>query len=1127
MSTSNLSEIYKVLEHRDHVLQKSDTYLGSKDVQTEDQYILDTCEAGIKSLILKEINYIPAMYKLFDELLVNAADHVERLNTQIRNGIPDIKPVTKIWVTIDKKFISVKNNGTGIDIERMPDQDNKYPPEIIFGELLASTNFNEQAEKIIGGKNGYGAKLANIFSTKFQVTTVDNIRKLIFNQTFQNNMSIKGEPIVSKYTKEPYTEIKFYPDFVKFDQPEEFDDITIKLFSKRVYDIAMWTGKKVNVYLNDELIKINSLSDLCKLNPTISNKNCVYESLGDRWEVVVSDSDDDVFTQLSYVNAISTFQGGKHVDHLVDAIGKKLIEFLKKKHKLTVKLATIRNQLFLVARCVIVNPSFTSQTKEYLSTSKKYFGSLPEITPKFIDKIVKNTDIVSKIIQNHEYKNKKVDKTTDGMKKNKIYIDKLSDANLAGTKESKNCILILSEGDSAKTMVISGLSSKDRDRFGVFPLRGKLLNVKDTSAQKIQANKEYQNLKKILGLQTNADYGDIEGEWPLRYGEIWIMTDQDEDGFHIKGLLINMIHSLWPSLLRKHDFIASLLTPIVKATKGKQVMKFYNLSDYEEWKESTSNSDKFKIKYYKGLGTSNSIEAKEYFKERKLVKYVWGEENDDNQSDAKIDLAFNKKKADLRKKWLQTTVRKPLDYNEPNIPIPDYIDRELIYFSDADNARSLPHLMDGLKESSRKILYCCFKRNLIGEKSEIKVAQLSGYVSEHSAYHHGEMSLQTTIINMAQDFVGSNNYSILIPSGQFGTRLQGGKDASSARYIFTYLTKHIRTLFNPKDDKIYNYRDDDGTKIEPTFYAPSIPMILVNGSHGIGTGFSCHIPNHNIKDVVRITKKLIKGKSVDSEQLTPYYNGFAGHIVDKNGVYVSLGKYEKTEKDSILITELPVGTWNDNYIQYLNKLISDKNDYISNYQDNSNEKDVRITIKFRRDKLVECESISDGDGYNYVCKLLKLMEGHPHPCSYTNMCMFDKNNNIVKYKTPIDIIKAFVEARLPLYQLRKDNEIKELTEILLEIQNKYQFINKIIKNEIVVMNRKQKELDQELEEKSFTKMGVKNNYAYLHTMPINQLTEEKFNELKKKYIELNNELKELHTRTPRDMWLEDIDNIKY
>jgi DNA topoisomerase-2 len=400
-----------------------------------------------------------------------------------------------------------------------------------------------------------------------------------------------------------------------------------------------------------------------------------------------------------------------------------------------------------------------------------------------------------------------------------LSIPKLEDANLAGRRQGVECTLILTEGDSAKALAVAGLEIAGRDKFGVFPLRGKLMNVRDVSAQRLANNAELRSLCAILGLQYKKTYETWEERKELRYGHVMLMTDQDADGSHIKGLFMNFLRCHWPALLRppigkseldvidNRPFLSMFVTPLLKATKkGKKGHEtFFSLAAYNKWRESLDDDEvrKWSIKYYKGLGTSTSAEAKEYFDAfgKHHRPFRWQSEKEDGW---RIDMAFAKGRADDRKDWIlkKYDVRSTLliDENDGNsVTFGDFVDNELIHFSNSSNIRALPNVIDGLKPSQRKVLFACFKRNL---KDEVKVAQLAGYCAEHTAYHHGEASLHSTIIGMAQDFVGSNNINLLIPSGQFGTRLMGGSDAASPRYIFTYLSPLARLLFPDVDDMV-------------------------------------------------------------------------------------------------------------------------------------------------------------------------------------------------------------------------------------------------------------------------------------------------------------------------------------
>jgi DNA topoisomerase-2 len=362
-----------------------------------------------------------------------------------------------------------------------------------------------------------------------------------------------------------------------------------------------------------------------------------------------------------------------------------------------------------------------------------------------------------------------------------------------------------------------------------------------------------------------------------------------------------------------NGFMREFVTPILKATKGNEELTFFTIPEYEGW-ASGRNLKGYKIKYYKGLGTSTAKEAKEYFSQigQHTIDFEYVDETDEQA----VDLAFNKKLADQRKEWLKTyTTSTFVDHSVKQLRYKDFVNKELILFSVADCARSIPCLCDGLKPGQRKVLYSCFKRKL---KNEIKVAQLSGYVAEHSAYHHGEVSLQATIVTMAQNFVASNNINLLLPNGQFGTRIMGGKDSASARYIFTALSPVTRHLFHEDDDAVLTYLEDEGQSIEPNYYLPIIPLGLVNGAEGIGTGWSTFIPQHNPRDLVANIKRLMEGQRYETMQ--PWYKGYSGTIEAADGRYLATGRYAILDEDELEITELPIGRWTRDYKNMLEEM---------------------------------------------------------------------------------------------------------------------------------------------------------------------------------------------------------------
>jgi len=1112
-SKKQLALEYQKKTDREHILDAPDTYIGLVDEDRTEGFIFDE---GMK---WKEFNWVPGLFKLFDEGAVNCRDHFIRLQEKVRKNEKNVVPVTRIEFTVDKKtgVITMLNDGNGIDIVKHPEHD-LWIPEMIFGHLRTSTNYKKNEKKIVGGKNGFGFKLVLIYSLWGEIETIDHIRKKKYSQRFESNLSVIKKPTIKKSKSTPYTQVKFLPDYARFGMKGLTDDM-FNLFKKRVYDIAAVTGKNVKVKFNGELINVKCFENY--IDHFIGKKSDtkrLYEKGNDRWEYAVCLSPFDEFRQVSYVNGISTGKGGKHVDYILNQVVKKLIIYIEKKKKVKVRAASIKEQLMLFVNCVIENPSFDSQTKDYMNIPVSKFGSKCDVSVGFIDKLAK-MGVMEMALSSTQLKEMSGAKKTDGRKTRSVRgVPKYMGANWAGGTKSKECVLILCEGDSAKAGIVSGLSKDDRNKYGVFPLKGKLLNTKDTNITKINNNEEITNIKKILGLEANKKYTQEYVNKKLRYGSIMIMTDQDLDGSHIKGLCINMFQSQWNELIKIDSFLGFMNTPILKAKKGKNEIHFYNEKEYEDWKKKNNNGKGWSIKYYKGLGTSTSKEFKEYFANKKVITFKSGEKCDDS-----IDKVFNKKRADDRKLWLENYDKNvTLDTKKKEISYEDFIDREMIHFSKYDNERSIPNMIDGLKTSLRKILYSCFKRNLV---KEIKVAQLAGYVSEHSGYHHGEMSLNKGIEGMAQEFVGSNNINHLLPKGQFGTRLMGGKDSASERYIYTNLNPLAFAIFHQDDRAILNYLDDDGQMVEPEYYLPIIPMVIVNGGKGIGTGFSYEGLSYNPKDVVKYLKCVLNNE-IPSVEFKPYYEGFTGKIKkidDKK--YLILGKYKMLDYRTIQITELPIGTWTVDYKNYLESLM-ESNDkkgkkskpLIKEIVDLSTDSKVDFTVRFCSNEMQKLITKKWDYGCNMLEKKLKLYTTK----SETNMYLFDKDQRLKKYGNVEEIINEYFVERFKGYKLRKEYMINQHDRIVMLLSNKARFIEEQCEEVIDLRKKKKAQVIDLLKSRNYDIIDNDKEYKYLRGMKIESVEEENIVRLRKERDEKMKELEVLKKTSERKMWLTDL-----
>lgn len=1093
---------------------------------------------------LKEIILVPGFMSIVEEVLINANDHKYRLDQLIHQG-QKLLPVTQIYVDIDiiTGRITIKNNGEGIDIEKHP-KSGLYVPQMIFSELLTSGNYDDTKERVTGGQNGIGVKLTNIYSKEFIIETADHHRKLKYIQTFRDNMNIIENPIISKYNGCPYTSISFIPDYHRFHMDDGLTSDIAKLIEKRTMDLFASSNGKVDIYFNGRNIELGNFTDYMKLYLNY-DYNTYLCNPHERWTIGACLAPNYTFQQVSFVNGIYTSRGGKHVDYILKQITKKLAAYILKKKKTEVKEPFIRENLMLFINCVISNPTFDSQTKETLTSNIKDFGSICIIPDLFIDELA-NSGIIDRVIALNEFQDNQLLKKTDGKKVKRLFdIDKLDDARLAGTKQSNLCTLILTEGDSAKTMASSGISvlPNGTDYYGIFPLRGKLLNTRDKTEKDMAMNKEICYIKKILGLQEDVEYKNVNS---LRYGRVMLMTDADPDGSHIKGLIINFL-SKWSSLMKLDGFITSLLTPIVKARKsiGKKefLESFYTLSSFNDWLLTNKNGKGWVIKYYKGLGSSTPKEGKEYFKEFKIVIYHW-----DDISEGTIDMAFNKERANDRKLWLGNyNENLILDIGQSRVSFTDFINKDLIHFSNYDNIRSIPSLCDGMKPSQRKILYCCFKRNLT---KEIKVVQLSGYVSENGAYHHGETSLHSTIIGMAQNYVGSNNINVLVPQGQYGSRSMGGQDSAAARYICTYLTPITHLLFNKLDNQLYNYNEDDGEKVEPKYYLPIIPMILINGSEGIGTGWSSFIPQFNPIDVINNIYNIMDDKPLDS--FTPWYRGFTGtiHRISINK-WFSKGRYNIIDENRIQIIELPIGTWTQKYKEMLNNMIlegqennkskniKEKNNIkpklsiLKDYRESHTDSTVCFELTLDKSFLENSLNNTDSNGITLFEKTFKLVSSIS--CVNT-INLHNEHGKLIHYTNIEDILRDYYVLRLELYEKRYIYMCNDMNEHLALITTKTQFILDIINKKIHINNIPKNEIVAQLSELHYPKMSgdkiiqydTKNfnddkaNYNFLIQMPIYNLTKEKVEELLTEKEQIQSNLNILKLKTHKDLWREDL-----
>ena len=1104
---------YKGYDTRTHVYNKPSMYIGSVDNLIRDDWLLEDV------MVYKEIDFIPGCERLFLEILSNASDNAGRSK---RSGVDP----GSIVISMDHHTIKIKNGGLSIPLEIHPEF-KIYVPEMIFGRFLTSSNYEVERHDI--GTNGIGAKATNVFSQHFKVIIVNDHKK--YTQVWENNMLICHPPTIEASTEPPSVTIEYVLDFKKF-KYKEYPEEAFKLFARHAADTSFTC--KLPVMFNNQLFNYSDIAayaalyfgDTEKIIHVQKKKNNVVV------ELIILDTPDDGI-HVSFVNGMMTKDGGVHVNTVYKLISEPIInqinDQLYKKFKnldarelksRSVNLADIKQNISIILSCQLVDPELTGQCKSYLSKP------IPDIHIKNeVLKPIQNWQLMTRLTAILEAKQMASMAKTDGKKTKHVDIDIKGwhDAADAATKKSQECILCLTEGKSGAGYVNVYIASMENSNlYGVLPLKGKCLNVMKAEDAKIEQNREIKAIKTALGLQENTDYTDPVNFKKLRYGQIMICTDSDLDGKHITGLILNIFHCRFPSLLKREGFIIGKRTPIIRVINGKKVNKFYTQREYELW------TGKGHVKYYKGLGTSTRAEVIDDIKDEQLVTYTYDKDAADT-----LSLVFGSSLGNKRKEWI--TNWKPRNDVDTMIiqPISLFINHEFILFSKSDNIRSINNLLDGFKEAHRKIVAGSHKKFNIGplnkKYQEIKVADLDSYIRTELNYHHGTDILGKAIILMAQDFVGSNNINLFEPDGQFGTRLENGRDASSTRYINTYPSAIFPYIFMEDDQDLLKYKTDEGKTIEPETYLPIIPIILVNGTKGIGTGYSTHISCHNPSDIVTWLQSRLKGE-VDLPSIKPWYRGFTGQIViidrRKLNQYknldinedVNLAKEEVDgvdnnikplfsivmtgiyciRNDTIIITELPIGLSPDQYLDTIKDFLENKK--IKGYKNEST-----------ADKIYfELTGFQGNVSYETL--------GIRRRISLSNMVLLDKNCIPQRYDTANDIMETFYTERLPYYHQRKEVKLTKIKNKLTQLNFKIQFINAIINQELIINNvSKQSIIDKMIMLKIPVEIYTEAKLSHLNKEEVAQL---------KKEVDIQQkEYTKLDKISPAQLWLNDLNQF--
>ena len=919
---------------------------------------------GAAVRVLVEVR--PAAEKIVDEILQNVADR------PVKDGL--MKRID-VWVDETSGTITVRNDGHGIPVTKPdpvvnPKAGDDLWPTILFTKSMAGGNFEEvegQAHHQ-GGRNGIGAKAANICSTAFTVTVGDCVNRKHFTQTWTNGMKDTTGPKVKSYARAVgFVEVCFRPDMAFFKEaPGVFSPTFAALIRSRVWELAAVTPEHIAVYLDGAKLPVKNLTQFTSLfhggssrparSLQVHNGHTVLDIT-----VLPAVEGHTPSDFLGFVNGIRC-SNGKHLQHifgkLVDMVEPVVLRRLKpllqeaakaaSKDKkdgggggvrpaapgAVIKQSDVRACTFVVAALRIDKPVFTSQTKDTLDSAPGSWGFKWAPDPAFVkrvetlvarpvaDKIAQQT--VSSTLQ----KGEKAAVAAAGGAKGKVNLSKYEPAGDAG-KPNTQAWLVLAEGDSAMTTAMAGRATVGASKMGVYCLKGKPMNPRDAPLTRVLADEVLRSVAAILGLRPGVDYSDPKALATLKYRHVFMLADQDLDGGHIVGLVVNWLETMWPSLLvARPDFVKRFATPIVVArpkrahvtTRGPDPVRFLSLPTFKQWLvEDVTRQEAYEFQYYKGLGGHDAAAARDYFRDvpgHSIVLEYRGAE------DHEMLLNFyDKTRADVRKRLLLEVFDEEacVDYSQASIPIADFLVKETLPYGNDHNIRNIPGV-DGLKRTQRKLLYAM--RTLVAPGKSEKLQTLAMKAAALTNYHHGDVSVYSTTVGMGQTHIGTNNLNLLMCNGNFGSRKDSRQKFAAPRYLFTGVMPIVAKLFRPEDDAALVYRVEDGSDtVEPVAFAPVVPIDLLNGCAGVGTGWATIIPSYNPYEVAEVFRLRVQGDprwAARANAMVPWYDGFTGPIVATRTRVFTYGLYHlqpgtASGTTQVVISDLPIGTWTTKY----------------------------------------------------------------------------------------------------------------------------------------------------------------------------------------------------------------------
>lgn len=1176
----------KAFTVRQQILQNPDNTIGHPKANMYDRYLLfkELTPEGLSLFIrLERIFTSVGLETIWKEIVANAADNVSKSRRNGNLNVGSIDFNYEIYQDGSVLF-SITNYGDPFPIDIVRNDVKKIDqlrPVMLFQEENSSTNYSNN--RLGSGKNGIGQKATNIFSLYFKVELLNPIDHLSFVGEWKDNKNPIYTDDNKHFKVEEYngtnsmTRISFIPDLKRFNLPSISSEI---IQSLEAYMMNFSYANKIPVRINGDSYDFSDISRFANLYFTNSNlpdvifteySSKIKKKIYNPWDPTIeflARYTPNSSVQISFVNGLYTDRGGSHVDAvynaisavLVEEINNKIVKNLKKdiikkkrkenkdKSKITddeiektkvpiavIKSKTITNRdimkhVSVVINIQIDNPEFTGQTKEIFNS---------EINIKLDSKsetIIEKKWPLKKILEKEL--NSKVGVDDLKLINNAKFIDKFEHPNLY--KKSKDLSIYMVEGDSAAGYArkLIDCYNQGKDTNGICKLKGVPLNVLTATIKQLSENNEFLSIIKGIGLkmdipedQMDTYYLDPKNFNTLHYKELIILTDSDTDGFHIRGLVLLMFFTYWRSLIAR-GFVKVWLTPYLRVTIGNTTLPFYTSNEWDVWLANYTSAfnqgqviipiDKFKFRWFKGLGSSEQEDIDEDFELNRSIVYTY-----DDSTAGKMLETFDKRYADARKEWLAQ------DININNIEIytktvttrniNDFIDQELILFGRDANSRTLRRVYDGLSLSQRKLLFYSFKHFNISSTTNKKyipsgtdtVAQEAKSITN---YHHGVDSITGVLEGQARFYIGASNIQLYKDVGSFGTRFENGADCAAARYTKVSPSRLLPKIFRSEDLPVLDYKIEEGNSIEPRTYIPVVPVVLIIGVKATGNGWSSKIPCFNPFELIDYIKLIVIGEEDKvPKNMTPWYFGYQGEIriVDRKTrdqvsekteddddtkfSIIYFGIFSVDDKKQIHVTELPIGI---SGLKYRTKLQEWKDkDLISGFYDKCTADMIYFVI------------IGWKGAYDHKSLGLSLSTG------YGNFTCLDNNDNPIAISDTKTILLEFVKVRMEFYQLRQTYDYNKIQEQIRKQEEKKLTIELVNQDKLPLSKTNKKQQIKILEQYNLS-------YDILDTIKSSSFSDEGYHDIIGKISILKEELDVVSKRDNVAVYMKELDEFK-